>query len=67
LDRIFQPSYRVSAKDADQASLRSSRYLKQRGMLDESVLGAESHRTSYRQGKLTKENYAGRDHHPQPI
>ena len=44
---------------------RSSLDLKQRGMLDETLVvwGGEFGRTAYCQGKLTKENY-GRDHHP---
>jgi uncharacterized protein (DUF1501 family) len=39
--------------------------LKQRGMLDETLIvwGGEFGRTVYCQGKLTRENY-GRDHHP---
>ena len=39
--------------------------LKQRGMLDDTLVvwGGEFGRTSFSQGRLTKENY-GRDHHP---
>ncbi|GAB3707777.1 DUF1501 domain-containing protein [Spirosoma flavus] len=53
------------AKDVDQASAALVTDLKQRGLLDETLViwGGEFGRTSYTQGKLTKENY-GRDHHP---
>ena len=53
------------AKDADQASAALITDLKQRGLLDETLViwGGEFGRTNYCQGKLTKENY-GRDHHP---
>ncbi len=52
-------------KDTDQASAALIKDLKQRGMLDDTLVvwGGEFGRTSYCQGKLTKENY-GRDHHP---
>ena len=44
---------------------RCSRDLKQRGMLDDTLVvwGGEFGRTIYSQGKLTETNY-GRDHHP---
>jgi len=53
------------AKDVDQASAALITDLKQRGLLDETLViwGGEFGRTSYTQGKLTKDNY-GRDHHP---
>lgn len=53
------------AKDVDQASAALVMDLKQRGMLDETLViwGGEFGRTSYTQGALTKDNY-GRDHHP---
>jgi hypothetical protein len=53
------------AKDVDQASAALVTDLKQRGLLDETLViwGGEFGRTSYSQGKLTKDNY-GRDHHP---
>jgi hypothetical protein len=53
------------AKDVDQASAALVTDLKQRGMLDETLViwGGEFGRTNYSQGKLTKDNY-GRDHHP---
>jgi hypothetical protein len=56
---------RGQAKDADQASAALVTDLKQRGLLDETLViwGGEFGRTNYCQGKLTKENY-GRDHHP---
>jgi hypothetical protein len=52
-------------KDIDQACAGLLTDLKQRGMLDETLVvwGGEFGRTAYCQGKLTKENY-GRDHHP---
>ena len=53
------------AKDVDQASAALVMDLKQRGLLDETLViwGGEFGRTSYTQGKLTKQDY-GRDHHP---
>lgn len=55
----------VQAKDVDQASAALVKDLKQRGLLDETLViwGGEFGRTNYSQGRLTKENY-GRDHHP---
>lgn len=52
-------------KDADQASAALVTDLKQRGLLDETLIiwGGEFGRTNYCQGLLTKDNY-GRDHHP---
>jgi len=52
-------------KDIDQASAALITDLKQRGMLDETLVvwGGEFGRTAYCQGKLTETNY-GRDHHP---
>jgi hypothetical protein len=51
-------------KDTDQPSAALVRDLKERGLLDETVVvwGGEFGRTVYCQGALTKENY-GRDHH----
>ncbi len=52
-------------KDVDQASAALITDLKQRGLLDETLViwGGEFGRTNYCQGKLVKDNY-GRDHHP---
>lgn len=52
-------------KDVDQASAALVTDLKQRGLLDETLViwGGEFGRTNYCQGTLTKDNY-GRDHHP---
>ena len=52
-------------RDTDQASAALITDLKQRGLLDETlvVLGGEFGRTIYCQGDLTADNY-GRDHHP---
>jgi hypothetical protein len=56
---------RQQCKETDQACAALIRDLKQRGMLDETLIvwGGEFGRTSYSQGKLTATNY-GRDHHP---
>lgn len=53
------------AKDVDQASAALIKDLKQRGLLDETLVvwGGEFGRTSFSQGVLTDDNY-GRDHHP---
>jgi hypothetical protein len=53
------------AKDVDQPSAALVQDLKQRGLLDETLViwGGEFGRTNYCQGPLTVENY-GRDHHP---
>ncbi len=53
------------AQETDQASAALVQDLKQRGMLDDTLIiwGGEFGRTCYSQGKLTKDNY-GRDHHP---
>ena len=53
------------ARDTDQPSAALIRDLKQRGLLDETLVlwGGEFGRTVYCQGTLTPENY-GRDHHP---
>ena len=56
---------RGQAKDVDQASAALITDLKQRGLLDETLViwGGEFGRTNYCQGKMTPDNY-GRDHHP---
>jgi hypothetical protein len=53
------------AHDTDQAAAALVTDLKQRGLLDETLVvwGGEFGRTVYCQGKLTAETY-GRDHHP---
>ncbi len=53
------------ARDVDQASAALIMDLKQRGMLDDTLViwGGEFGRTNYSQGLLTDTNY-GRDHHP---
>lgn len=52
-------------KDVDRPCYALLEDLKQRGMLDDTLViwGGEFGRTIYSQGGLTKENY-GRDHHP---
>ena len=56
---------RGQCKDTDQAGAALVRDLKQRGMLEDTLVvwGGEFGRTVYSQGKLTADNY-GRDHHP---
>jgi hypothetical protein len=56
---------RNQCRDVDQASYALVTDLKQRGMLDDTLViwGGEFGRTNYSQGKLTKDDY-GRDHHP---
>jgi uncharacterized protein (DUF1501 family) len=56
---------KAQCNDVDQASAGLIQDLKQRGMLDDTIVvwGGEFGRTTYCQGALTKENY-GRDHHP---
>ncbi|MEO7989656.1 MAG: DUF1501 domain-containing protein [Chryseolinea sp.] len=53
------------AKDVDRASAALIMDLKQRGLLDETLViwGGEFGRTNYCQGDLSDKNY-GRDHHP---
>ena len=55
---------RLQCGDVDQPCAALIRDLKQRGLLDETLIiwGGEFGRTVYCQGKLTAENY-GRDHH----
>ena len=55
----------TQAKETDQASAALILDLKQRGMLDDTLViwGGEFGRTSYCQGVMTADNY-GRDHHP---
>ena len=52
-------------EETDQPAAALIRDLKQRGMLDDTLVvwGGEFGRTNYSQGKLTATNY-GRDHHP---
>lgn len=56
---------RGQARDTDQPSAALLNDLKQRGMLDDTLViwGGEFGRTIYSQGDLTMDNY-GRDHHP---
>ncbi|MFM2096931.1 MAG: hypothetical protein RIS70_4055 [Planctomycetota bacterium] len=55
---------RGQCKDVDQPSAALVKDLKERGLLDETLViwGGEFGRTVYSQGALTKDNY-GRDHH----
>jgi hypothetical protein len=55
----------LQAQDTDRASAALVMDLKQRGLLDETLViwGGEFGRTNYCQGKLSDTNY-GRDHHP---
>ena len=56
---------RRQAKDVDRACYALITDLKQRGLLDDTLVvwGGEFGRTNYSQGKLTATDY-GRDHHP---
>ncbi|MCA8988648.1 MAG: DUF1501 domain-containing protein [Planctomycetaceae bacterium] len=56
---------RKQTQETDQASAALIADLKQRGLLDETLViwGGEFGRTNYCQGKLAGENF-GRDHHP---
>lgn len=56
---------RGQCKDTDQASAALVKDLKQRGLLEDTLViwGGEFGRTNYSQGELTKATY-GRDHHP---
>ena len=56
---------RGQALDVDQPSAALITDLKQRGLLDETLViwGGEFGRTNYCQGNMTEDNY-GRDHHP---
>ena len=56
---------RKQAEDTDQPSAALIQDLKERGMLDDTLViwGGEFGRTVYSQGKLTADDY-GRDHHP---
>jgi hypothetical protein len=56
---------RLQCADTDQASAALVTDLKQRGLLDDTLIvwGGEFGRTAYCQGELTADDY-GRDHHP---
>ncbi|MEO0338096.1 MAG: DUF1501 domain-containing protein [Bacteroidota bacterium] len=56
---------RGQAQDVDRPTAALIKDLKQRGLLDETLViwGGEFGRTNYCQGRLSKDNY-GRDHHP---
>jgi hypothetical protein len=56
---------RGQTKKTDQASAALIKDLKQRGLLEDTIViwGGEFGRTNYSQGKLTASDY-GRDHHP---
>ena len=56
---------KIQCKDTDQATAGLIQDLKQRGLLEDTlvILGGEFGRTNYSQGLLTPESF-GRDHHP---
>jgi hypothetical protein len=56
---------RAQCRDVDQSSAALITDLKQRGLLDETLViwGGEFGRTNYCQGEISDDNY-GRDHHP---
>ncbi len=62
---ILPRNLTAQCRDIDQACAALITDLKQRGMLDETLVvwGGEFGRTTYCQGRLTESNY-GRDHHP---
>ena len=66
-DTHFNVSGRLTdgCRDIDQPCWALVQDLKQRGLLDETLIiwGGEFGRTIYSQGELTRQNY-GRDHHP---
>ena len=66
-DQHFTLPKQISGQcqDTDQPTAALLRDLKQRGLLDDTLVvwSGEFGRTVYCQGKLTRENY-GRDHHP---
>ncbi len=59
------PAIKVQCRETDQASAALVYDLKQRGLLDDTLViwGGEFGRTNYSQGQLTPTNF-GRDHHP---
>jgi hypothetical protein len=59
------PAVRGQCRDTDQPTAALIRDLKQRGLLDDTLIvwGGEFGRTIYSQGAITETNY-GRDHHP---
>jgi len=61
----LQTGIQKQCRETDQASAALVRDLKQRGMLDDTLViwGGEFGRTNYCQGKLTGDDF-GRDHHP---
>ena len=63
--RNLSTQFEIQCRDTDQPSAALVKDLKQRGMLDDTLVvwGGEFGRTNYSQGKLTKDDY-GRDHHP---
>ena len=63
--RHLPKEHESQCRDIDQGCAALIQDLKQRGMLDDTLVvwGGEFGRTAYCQGKLTGENY-GRDHHP---
>ena len=63
--RSLPKEHESQCKDVDQGCAALIKDLKQRGMLDDTLVvwGGEFGRTAYCQGSLTKESY-GRDHHP---
>jgi len=62
---LLPQQLRIQCEATDQPSAALVRDLKQRGLLDETLVvwGGEFGRTVYCQGKLTETDY-GRDHHP---
>ena len=65
LSRSLVGDLKKNCKNTDQASAALVKDLKQRGLLEDTLViwGGEFGRTNYCQGNLTADNY-GRDHHP---
>ncbi len=63
--RSLPREHESQCKDVDQGSAALIKDLKQRGMLEDTLViwGGEFGRTAYCQGGLSRKNY-GRDHHP---
>ena len=62
---LYEVITRNQCRDVDQGAAALVKDLKQRGMLDDTLViwGGEFGRTVYCQGRLTEDNY-GPDHHP---
>lgn len=64
--RNLNTQFKIQCKDTDQPSAALVKDLKQRGLLDDTLViwGGEFGRTPFGQGKLEDRKTLGRDHHP---